>query len=344
MIANFLSICFFSCLSSVDEAVFSGSGDKKKARIPKYKLAMAAPVSVSTGGKCMSHKLSKDESESSGKSGTDESRPPAAATDADVNEWEKDAIVQLQMKALREYLKEGKVANFDKMSRLLENSSGENADFLCLKLQRLDLETKFSEEVPEDQIARLGDIVSVADALLSKLDVPEIAAFFGVHRVHSVEAEKSDERKAFESKKATLISCLFRRARALFCIQGFKSMGEEDEREKSFNELQRWHEMDGKTAISSELGEKLGEKGASGAVGAVDFALLSIHRHLVRDCPALALKAADTFLSSSHVDGAAPRSIADLRLTIMRKLDWTHIAEAEKGSIALRYPKGLESM
>jgi hypothetical protein len=342
---------------TIDEPRFADSGDaKNSARVPRYALSMPAPVAVAASGKSMIEALAKKGSDGAPSTAADSTEGPEQALeepsvpsvgDVDDAKWVEDAVKDLRMKALRGFLKDSKLADFDRMSRSVADALSSDTDYLLLKLQRLDANLCSGKGGSMDaKQAAVDDLVGAADNLLARLDAKEIAAHFGVR---SVDSEKTDERREFEAKRAMLVAALFRKTRALFSVVSGGGDGEQaarpedDGREKSFNELQRWQKMDGKSFVT-EAAIKLGEPGSVACIAAKDLMMLAARRHTLRGCHALALQTLDAYLGSSLADSVASRELADLRLDMLRALNWKHVAMYEEHGILLRFPRGLEPM
>jgi hypothetical protein len=338
---------------TVDEAVFLGSGDTRQAtRIPKYCLSMPAPVLGTANGKPMAEILSTASDASAGtqqvaSGGKDADGHQCPATDPveEDSKWLDTTMNNLRMKALRGFLKDNKLADFDRICSSMSDDSSSDCDFLLLKLQRLDAALWGGGSVCSNaRMEAVGAVVRTADDLLARLNPTEVAAHFGLR---NIELEKTEEMKEMELKKAMIVAALFRKARALFDTMGDDEHDANEEeaevRDMAFDELQRWHKMDGKSFLSDGV-NMLGETGSVACIRAEDFMMFAAKRHKMRGCPALALRAVDSYLGSSHADGVASRRVAEARLHILKELKWDHFVNYEEQALPLRFPKGLEPL
>lgn len=340
---------------SVDEAVLVGSeGSRQAGRTPKYRLSMPVPAQGVLKGKPMADILvgkndfygTSSKKDCSALDGAEEAKPPAE-TEGDDSKWLEDAMKDFRMKALKSYLKDSKLVEFDRMCRSMPDNALSDCDFLLLKLQRVDATLCGGGGSPDGtRQEAVQAVVSAADELLARLNAPEIAAHFGLR---SIDSEKSEETKEMERRKTMIIAALFRKSRALH-TPGRSIAGQHDDdganndsREKAFDELQRWQKMDGKSFLSDNV-TIMGESGSAACVSAEDFMLLVVNRHKMHDRYALALRTLMAYLNSSHAGDVTPRRLADLRLHLLQDLKWHHIVASEKQGLPLRYPRGLEPL
>lgn len=347
---------------SVDDPVLAASSDGNRHRIPKYVLSMAVPVGSSTGGKSLVS--CKPLISSSVESKAVEKKVDSSVTETSIvastgsghsgqnqeNEVKDDAAVafgktvrEWKIKALASMVKDGMWKEFDRFAEGPGDPLDRDFDFLLLKLQRLDSE--FLSHVQDGPVAGLeGEparlaMIQAADDLLHLLDESDIAAHFGMNVADSDE-EARKVHDDFESKRATLVAALFRRARGILCAAPDKTC--EEELEDAFKRLERWQKMDGKASLVSDKKNKFGEPGSKAAITPECIVVLATWRHLLAKRFALALRVLNTVFPFSSAETPSSRTLADLRVSLVEKLGWTHIVSRVRNEILLDYPQGIE--
>lgn len=350
---------------SVDEPVLAAGGDRGKQRVPKYLLSMAAPAPSGSGGKSLgavktvAAAISSTVSDAEqGKEDADkEKNETAAVTDSQADDAKlpgaedngarelERAIQELTIKAMASYLKSGKLKEFDRMYAEAKGSLTGQLEFLLLKLQRLDaaMLSKLQSGAavtPEGEEARLA-VIHAANDVLAKLDELEIASHFGMNVAEGDEG-KSEVRQEFETQRASLVAALFRRARAMFCVPNEAEGTDREGREDAYKWLERWQKLDGKTSLVVDKNNRLGEPASEAAITSECLVVLATRRHVLSRRYGIALRILSSHISSSSVDKPVSRRLADLRVTLVENLEWSHLLPRAKNSVVLDFPRGLE--
>lgn len=350
---------------TVDEVLFPCGGDHRgHSRIPRYLLSMCIPPKLCGSDKSLADRIRIRERKSRvSESDRFKAKLPANESEKnssdEENKWLEGAIRSMKMKQLKSYLKDGNYKDFDRMSSSVDDKLLEDLNYLLLVLQRHDIELCSVQSEITTRSSDVTDLVErvvvAADNIIARIDSAAVASHFGVH----LDFENSDEvskRKEFEQNRATLITALFRKTRALYFIEVSSActddgigestdhenvVRENESRDKSFRELSRWVRMDGKLH-SSDAWSLLSDKSSPGAFGAEDIVLLCAKREIGRGRPGVALNMIDNCFGSNQSVQPTPQDIARFRGLLLSMLGWDHIAAEDSNRQILRYPKTWE--
>jgi tripeptidyl-peptidase II len=326
---------------TVDEMVTSGAGSDSNGNgnpstsVPKYMISMGVPPPIRSSGICLAEKLVSKSTSPTTKS-DDDKKKDKEDTKADDGKWAEDAMKELKMKALKSYLKDGKLKEFDRMA----GHGGELVDdvpYLSLALQRLDADTKLDVSAEADPI-QVGKVVSAADNVIARIDSAEIAVHFGT-RVDTEAVEEVSTRQEFEGKRAMLFSALFRKTRALYTLVS-PSDATNESRTKSYRELSRWAKLDGKCFSIPDPMSVMGETDSSGAIGPADIMLLACSREAARGRPAIALRILNAY--TGICDTYALERVCATRIALYESLGWKFSKRDEESKGVMRLPAGFE--
>ena len=255
------------------------------------------------------HAKPSDQGSAAGEDKPSEDREPDASED-DLAE----RLLQSKLSLLKDLTREKDEDQFERLAGEILDERPGHVPVLVAKLQRLDTEAHRKEQ--------LDEIVSAADAVISRIDTQAMALNFGTKRDPGNEAANK-QYQDLERQREILADALYRKGRAL----GYMELPEvleqrpiEDPQahaqafEANFAELRKWVDT---------TDEK--------------YALLQVRRDRRKERFGNALK-----LLNQHISGSAPnRWYYKKRRDIYQQLGWQHLRDYETAWLLVRFPAGF---
>lgn len=351
---------------TVDEPHLACGGEHKTHfRVPKYPITMSVSPKVVSSDKSLAERMltrAKRTGAPTIENNVDQNTTEDCSENADEStKWLEDAVQSLKLKALKGYLKEGKYRDFDRMYASLEGKCREEVSFLSLKLHRADLELCSLENKRVRDVSKLRELVlgveAAADVVIKLVDASDVAERLGTLAEYENQDEVS-KRKDSEQKRGTLVSALFKKARALLMLQEAQNLKQSSENVEesenasggsheaksaadAFRDLSRWIRLDGKVSSGDPLGLG-GDKSGFGFIGAQDYVQLCVKREMSRSRPCIALRILDNYFEGSHCAQPMPSSVARTRHSLLKTLGWDHVAAEDERRLVTHYPDGWE--
>lgn len=199
-------------------------------------------------------------------------------------------------------------------------------------LNRLKSPGGMSETLAEgsdEKAIRLNKIIDAADAVLSAIDLTELAVYFA-RKCPEDTPNAADRKKKAEEQRSAVVEALAAKMEALMDLEeesGRTSaavVGDDDPVETAYESLCCWVDptADAKRAVLAARREERASRFAA------------------------SLKALDKILSSNDDDGAKhlTKEAMIRRVALFEKMGWDHWARLEKARICKRFPYGWPTM